>query len=408
MKNKLTKKEISWILYDWANSSFGIIIVTAVLPIYITNVGSKAGFSNADTAAFWSYANSFSSFAVALVAPILGILADFKGVKKYLFNLFTIGGILMTFSLSLIPDNKFWWIITFFMLANIGYSSANIFYDSFLTDITEEKRMDKISTLGYGFGYAGGLIPFILFYTMLQTGIIKGNIAYLIAFGIAGIWWLVWSLPIMLNVNAITKKKIPKHAISYSIKSAYKTIMHIAEYPKIAIFLLAYFFFIDGVNTIFTVASPFGLAVGLKSSQLLIVLLVVQIIAFPFSILYGIMANKVGTKKTLITGLLIYIFITIYSLLINDIMHFWILAILVGTSQGGVQALSRSYFGQIIPKERSAEFFGFFNILGKFSAIVGPFMFGVIAQMSGRVQYGAFSLIILFILGLYFLRKVDK
>lgn len=409
-KEKLNKIERSWILYDWANSSFGIIVVTAVLPIFLTSIGRKSGFSSANINAFWSYANSFSTLLVAFCAPILGALADFAGMKGKLFNFFTILGIVSTAGLAIVGDQQFWILLSIFIFANIGYSTANIFYDSYLTDVTNNQKMDKVSSTGYGWGYLGGLVPFLFFYAMISFGILKGNEAYSAAFLIAALWWLLWTIPFWLNVRQKTSILRPRHALLAAYKEISNTVKNLKNpaYRQMAVFLVAYFFYIDGVNTIFTVASTFGLAVGISSSELLMVLLAVQLVAFPFSIIYGLLSKRVGTKKMLIIGITIYLFISVYALFINSVLEFWILGILVGSSQGGVQALSRSYYGKLLPKEHSSEFFGFFNIFGKFSAIVGPFLFGIVAQISGQVQVGAFSLAILFLIGLIVLLKVKE
>ncbi|QAS70135.2 MFS transporter [Oenococcus sicerae] len=408
--SRLTKTEWSWILYDWANSSFGIIVVTAVLPIFLTSIGRKAGFSSADINAYWSYANSISTLLVAFSAPILGALADFAGMKGRLFNFFTGLGILATAALALVGDQHFWTLLIVFVFANIGYSAANIFYDSYLIDVSSDDRMDKVSSTGYGWGYMGGLVPFLAFYLMVSMHILKGNGAYYTAFIIAAVWWLIWTIPFWLNVrqqNSLVKPDRPVFAAYSEILHTLKHLMT-TDYRQMALFLLAYFFYIDGINTIFTVASTFGLAVGISSSDLLMVLLVVQLVAFPFSIIYGILSKKFGTKKLLLTGIIIYLFISFYALFIHSVTEFWILGVLVGTSQGGIQALSRSYFGKLVPKEHASEFFGFFNIFGKFSAIIGPFLFGVVSQISGQVQIGAFSMAILFSIGLIILLCVKE
>lgn len=399
MQNRgLTTQEKSWVLYDWANSSFGIIVVTAVLPIWVVKVGQNTGFSGAQTTAFWSYANAFSTFLVAIAAPILGAIADYAGFKKRLFTWFTLIGIFGTVGLALVPDNKIWWLLFIFMLANIGYSAANIFYDAFLTDVTTDIRMNRVSSAGYGFGYLGGVIPFVIFY--LLRGLMTPTTGVMFAFMLASVWWLLWTIPMWRTVNQVNFLPTPQQPFTEAIQRIITTIKNIAKYPDIAWFLLAYFFYIDGVNTIFTEATMFGAAVGIKMTTLLTVLLAVQIIAFPSSIIYGRLANYFGTRKVLVGGIAIYIGITIYALFIHHAIEFFVLAILVGTSQGGIQALSRSYFGKLVPKDQASEFFGFYNIFGKFSAILGPLLFGTVAQMTGQVQLAAGSLIVLFGVGL--------
>lgn len=306
---------------------------------------------------------------VAIAAPILGAIADYAGFKKRLFTLFTLIGIFGTVGLALVPDNKIWWLLFIFMLANIGYSAANIFYDAFLTDVTTDIRMNRVSSAGYGFGYLGGVIPFVIFY--LLRGLMTPTTGVMFAFMLASVWWLLWTIPMWRTVDQVNFLPTPQQPFTEAIQRIITTIKNIAKYPDIAWFLLAYFFYIDGVNTIFTEATMFGAAVGIKMTTLLTVLLAVQIIAFPSSIIYGRLANYFGTRK-----------------------------VLVGTSQGGIQALSRSYFGKLVPKDQASEFFGFYNIFGKFSAILGPLLFGTVAQMTGQVQLAAGSLIVLFGVGL--------
>lgn len=241
MQNRgLTTQEKSWVLYDWANSSFGIIVVTAVLPIWVAKVGQNTGFSGAQTTAFWSYANAFSTFLVAIAAPILGAIADYAGFKKRLFTWFTLIGIIGTVGLALVPDNKIWWLLFIFMLANIGYSAANIFYDAFLTDVTTDIRMNRVSSAGYGFGYLGGVIPFVIFY--LLRGLMTPTTGVMFAFMLASVWWLLWTIPMWRTVNQVNFLPTPQQPFTEAIQRIITTIKNIAKYPDIAWFLLAYFF----------------------------------------------------------------------------------------------------------------------------------------------------------------------
>jgi UMF1 family MFS transporter len=404
--SNFNKKEWSWIFYDWANSAYGIIVVTAVLPIWVTTVTGNAGISATHASAYWGYANSIATLAAAVLAPILGALADYRGLKGRLFYAFTGLGILATLGLAIVPETAWHLLLAVFVLSFVGYSSANVFYDSYITDITTNDRMDRVSSAGYGFGYLGGLIPFAIF--MVGRGFMSSFGSVVFAFVLSAVWWLVFTVPFMKNVRQEYALDIVDHPVRDSFKRLGQTIRRLPKYPKLMWFMLAYFFYIDGVNTIFTMASTFALAIGIPSGQLIVVLLYVQLIAFPFSLMFGWLANIFGNRKVLLGGMAIYILITLYAITITVPWEFWILATGVGAAQGGMQALSRSYLGQLVPKERSSEFFGFFNIFGKFSAIIGPALFGLVAQLTGKVQYAAGSLSVMFVVGMLLFLMIPK
>jgi len=403
---KFTKQEWSWIMYDWANSGYGIIVVTAVLPIWVTSVAAHQGISATHASAFWGYANSIATFIAALVAPLLGALADFRGFKSRLFYSFTLLGILGTFALALAPINSLVILLGIFIVSFLGYSSANVLYDAFITDITTDERMDNISSAGYGFGYLGGLVPFVLF--VLVKDYLSGRGSVIFAFALAAIWWVLFTIPFMRNVRQTYALETVRHPVIDSFKRLWHTVKVLPQHPQLFWFLLAYFFYMDGVNTIFTIASSFALAIGIPASKLILILLIVQVVAFPFSLLFGWLADIFGNKQVLIFGMLEYIFITSFAFFIHTEWEFWVLAILVGTAQGGMQALSRSYLGQIVPKERSSEFFGFYNIFGKFSAFMGPLLYALVVSLTGHVQTGAAVLGILFVIGLILFLFIPK
>lgn len=400
--NSYSKEERSWILYDWANSAYSLIIVTAILPIYFKYVAGNAGVSGSESTAFWSYASSLGTLLISLSAPILGTLGDYQGYKKKLFNLFALSGMIMTFALALVPDKSWLALLAIYVLSHIGYQGANIFYDGFLVDVTSDERMDDVSSMGYGLGYIGSALLFVVVMLLQVTngfGLMDTELVTKICFVLTGLWWFLFSFPFFKNVHQ--KYSIPKvkQPIKFSFLRLKQTILEISKYKKIVFFLIAYFFYIDGVDTIFTMATAFGIDMGVDSNMLIIILLVINIIAFPFTILYGKLARRFGNKPMILTAIGVYTIICIYALFMKTVLDFWILGVLVGTSQGGIQALSRSYFAQIIPKEKANEFFGFYNIFGKFSAILGPLLFGGMTHLTGNSQYGIASLIILFILG---------
>ncbi|MQS76878.1 MFS transporter [Companilactobacillus halodurans] len=408
---KINKEQWSWIMYDWANSAYGIIVTTAVLPVYFKSMATSNHISAASSTAYWGYANSFSTLLVSLLAPFLGALADYPHFKKRLLSLFCWLGIVMTVGLAFVPSTQWQLLLIVYIFSAIGYSASNLFYDSFLTDVAEDEQMNKISTYGYAYGYLGGVIAFILFLILQLTsgfGTLDGAGIARWSFMIAAIWWLVFYLPLQRNVNQKYSVKPTTSPLNGSFKRVFQTIKHIKQYKQVAWFLVAYFFYIDGVDTIFTMATAIGLDIGIKITELMIVMLFVQLIAVPFSILFGWLADKTSTRKGILLGIFVYLLICLYALNLKTSFDFWVLAFLVGTSQGGLQALSRSYFGKIIPKESGSEFYGFYNILGKFSAVMGPFIVAVVTQMTGKSTIGAASLSILFLVGLVLFAILPK
>lgn len=400
---KINKKQWSWIFYDWANSGYGIIVNTAVLPVYFKSIAQADHISAASSTAYWGYANSFGTLLVSILAPFLGALADYPNFKKRLLNGFCWLGIVATIGLAIVPASMWQWVLMIYVISSIGYSASNLFYDSFLTDVADNSQMNKISTHGYAYGYLGGVFVFVIFLALYLTngfGSMDGFAVSRWSFVIAAIWWFVFYLPLQKNVHQKYSIAPTKSPLAGSFTRVFKTIRHIRQYKMVAWFLVAYFFYIDGVDTIFTMSTAIGMDIGVKTSTLMIILLVVQIIAFPFSIIFGWIADWASTRAGILLGIFVYLVICLYALNLHTTADFWILAILVGTVQGGLQALSRSYFGKIIPKESGSEFFGFYNILGKFSAVMGPLLVGVVTQLTGKSTFGAASLSILFLVGL--------
>jgi UMF1 family MFS transporter len=410
---KLTETEKSWVFYDWANSAYTMTVVTAILPLYFKSVFQNAGGDAALSTAYWGYASSIATLFLAIIAPILGTVADYKGFKKKFFSLFFILGIVTTAMLALVPNANWIMLLVLYVLSSIGFSGANVFYDAFLVDVTTEERMDKVSTLGFALGYIGSTIPFIVSMAIVMLAQFKVlplsvPAASKIAFVITSIWWLVFTLPMLKKVNQVHGIDMEPNPIINSFKRIGRTFKNIKKHRKVFLFLVAYFFYIDGVDTIIKMASSYGADLGINSTSLLIVLLATQFVAFPFAILYGRLAEKYKGKVMLYVGIIIYTLICIYAYFLKTTLDFWILAMLVGTSQGGIQALSRSYFGKLVPKENANEFFGFYNIFGKFAAVMGPFLVGIVTQLTGKTNNGVFSIIILFIIGGILLMRVPE
>jgi MFS transporter, UMF1 family len=408
-----TKEENSWMFYDWANSAYSIIITTAVFPLFYKAAATKAGMSASDSTAYLGYTIAISTFILAMLSPILGTIADYKCFKKKFFTFFFILGVSFTALLAFIPNDKWFLLLICYTIAAIGSAGANIFYDAFLVDVTTEERMNRISTRGFGLGYIGSTIPFLISIAIIilaQKEIlpITTTLASQIAFLITAIWWGLFAIPILRNVRQNYFVEPDQNPIKNSFKRIGKTFKNIRQYRALFLFLLAYFFYIDGVGTIITMSTAYGSDLGISSTNLLIILFVTQVVAAPFSILFGRLSYRFSGKKMLYVGIFIYIIVCIYAYFLKTTLDFWILAMLVATSQGGIQSLSRSYYAKLVPKENSNEFFGFYNIFGKFASIMGPLLVGFTAQITGHSNMGVFSLIILFVIGIIFLSRVPE
>lgn len=409
-KFNYTKIEKSWVLQDWANSAYSIMITTAVFPLFFKAVATGADVSAANSTAYLGYANSIGTLVVSMLAPILGAIADYKGYRNPMFTLATGLGIIATISFAFISDENWQLLLILYAFSSIGFSAANIFYDASLVDSTTPNRMDRISSAGYGWGYIGSSIPFVIFIIFQLTGILPISQIALIKGGFVAtaLWWFVFTIPYWKNVKQKTYIEKQPHVIKNSFLRLWKTIKNVRQHRNVFLFLIAYFFYIDGVGTIFKMATSIGSDVGLSTNDLIIVMMITQLVAFPFSILYGILAGRFGNKKMIYVGIATYTFICIFALSLDSLLTFIVLAVLVGTAQGGVQSLSRSLFGQLIPKKNANEFFGFYNIFGKFAAVIGPLLVGITSQITGNSLNGVFALIILFIIGgiaLYFVEE---
>ena len=416
MFKNLSKKEISWMFYDWANSAYTMVVTSTIMSLYfLSSAGAALTGKVADPAvtanAYWGFANSAATLVLVLLSPILGTMADYKGKKKQMFQTFLFTGVIFTALLAFIPSNQWLLLLIAYVITAIGFAGSNIFYDAFLVDVSEDANMDRVSSLGFALGYIGSTIPFIIcmvFVVLATLGKAPFSVetAYKISFIITALWWIGFSIPILRDVHQVYGIEPEPHFVRNSFRRLGQTLKEIRKHRHIFTFLLAYFFYIDGVDTIIKMATAYGSTIGIGSIMLLLILLVTQFVAFPFAIIYGKLAEKFGTKRTLNMGILTYCVICIVAFFMSPerdtktlTIRFWVLAMLVGTAQGGIQALSRSYFGRIVPKNQANEFFGFYNIFGKFAAILGPILFGWISLATGKANYGVGSIIILFIVG---------
>ena len=506
---RFTKKERSWILYDWANSVYATNIMAAIFPtIFVAFAGDKGDI-------WWGYGTSFATLIIAILAPILGSIADYRGMKKKLFTAFMLLGVTATALIALTNDWRF--MLAAYVLSKIGFSGSNLFYDSFLTDVTTNERMDKVSSWGYAMGYIGGsTIPFVISIGVLLAMGYSSPFAQKFSILITSVWWLVFSIPFLKNVEQVHYIERPeKISIKGAFDNVLRTARDIAGSRGMLLFILAYFFYIDGVGTVISISTAYGTALGLGATGMILALLVTQIVAMPSSILFARMAKKITTRRAILLAIAVYMVICLVGfymgfslephqdryeqaydqnqalitegfkgyafedrqaaesaltqalkdarknlpgddeplkgLLFNENTHpqadlplleqaradmaqslialktaqapmiseysaalrfstslFWAMAILVGTMQGGIQAVSRSYFGKLVPKKRSNEYFGFFDIFGKFATVIGPLLYALVGGWTGRSSWGALGLLLLFLMGFIILLLARK
>jgi MFS transporter, UMF1 family len=415
--NKVTmsREERAWVLYDVGNSAFVLVMVTAIMPIFYKDVAA-VGMSAAESTAHWGYANSFSSLLLALAAPLLGAMADRGNRKRSFFLAFLFAGLVFTVLLAGVGPGQWLLCLALFVLARIGWAGANIFYDAFLPDVATPERRDLISTRGYAYGYIGSVIPFVaiialLLFSGMEDGLPAG--AARIGFLIVALWWLLLSLPALRHLRQRSQPSAETAGGGWS--RLYQTFREVRRHRQAFLFLLAYFFYIDGVDTIITMATAYGRDLGFGVALLIVVLLVIQIVAFPCALLFGRLAQRYSARRMIFVGIAVYAVVVGIAFLLPSIKQvplktavFWLLAVLVASSMGGIQALSRSYFCRLIPPGKSAEFFGFYNVFGKFAAITGPFLVGVIGQITGETRWGVLSILVLLFIGAGLLALVKE
>ena len=412
---KFTKEERSWVLYDWANSAYTIIVTTAIFPLYYRGFVGEENY-----VATWAFANSIGSLLLALSAPFLGALADYPGVKKRFFLAFLALGVGTTTLLGL-PIYSYWLpLLVVYVASLFGFSGANLFYDAMLVDVTDHDRMIRVSSARYAWGYIGGsTIPFVIAIVTLSSweriGFSGQGQAFRAIMFLTAAWWLVFSLPLIRNVRQ--RYALPRGAKPFAeaVGRLRETFRNIGNYRVVFLFLGAYFFYIEGVNTIIRMATPIGIAIGIPQTTLVMILLVIQIVAFPFALLYGRLAQRFSDRRMIFVAIAIYIMVVFVAFFLPSfpatsqrVAMFWVLGMLVASSQGGIQALSRSYFAKIIPREASSEFFGFYNMMGKFASIIGPFLVGAMTLITGQERFGILSVLLLFAVGILLLHRTPQ
>jgi len=420
-KTKISREERSWIMYDWANSVYATIMMAAVFPIYFTNIANGAGQSGDY---WWGLGTAVAMIIVALLAPIAGALADFIGYRKKLFLIFFVIGIGFTL-LSALSDN---WIFLLcgYAISHIGFAGSCLIYDSFLPDVTTPERMDKISGYGYAFGYIGGsTLPFLISIALITFGEsfgVDASLAVKISVALTAVWWAVFTIPFFKDVHQRHGIEKPKDygVIRAAFQSVAQTAQKILKDKRILTYILAYFFYIDGVGTVISMSTSYGATLGLDTTSMILALLVTQFVAFPCSIWFSALCKRFGSLAMIRAAVCEYLLICVVGFVMGfglesgsfgvdtAVVLFWVLAIMVGTVQGGIQAISRSYYCQMIPPENSGEFFGFFDIFGKFAAVLGPLLYSLTKGITGSSSLSILSVALLFLIALIILGVGNK
>ena len=418
-KFKLTALERSWILYDIGNSAF-ILMVSTLIPIFFNSLAGSAGVHEDLYLSYWGYAGSIATILVAIIGPICGALAD-RNFKKPIFLLCVLLGAVGCAALGFLSH----WLLflAVFVIARVGYSASLVFYDSMLPEITSDSRMDKISSMGYAYGYIGSVIPFLVCLVLVlmhdSFGMSQGT-AMIIAFLVIAAWWLLCSLPLLKGYRQTAYVTAEKSPLGDTFRQLGKTLREARKEKHIFLYLLAFFFFIDGVYTIIDMATAYGTALGLDSTGLLLALLLTQIVAFPCAIVFGRLSARYDAGLLIKVCIIAYTCITLFAIFLMSQWQFWVLATLVGMFQGGIQALSRSYLGKIIPAQRSGEFYGLMDIFGKGASFVGLSMVSLVSQLTAGMTVEVFgltlqneniavsSLIVLFVIGYVLFCKADR
>lgn len=409
------KERWAWAFYDWANSAFITTVMVAFFPIFFRNYWASE-LPSEEVTLHLGTANSLASLSVMLLAPFLGAIADRGRIKKPMMAFFVALGIGATLLLPVIGQNQWQWAMFAFVLAVVGFLGANIFYDSLLVDVAEERDFNRVSALGYGLGYLGGGLLFLLCVLMSLHpdwfGLSDASSAVRWAFGLTALWWAGFSIPLWLLVHqksgySTAPRPTMKRLLIEGWQDFIDTFRHIRQLKSVGLFLLAYWFYIDGVDTIIVMSVDYGQTLGLPETSLITALLITQFIAFPAAILFGFLGNKIGAKQGILIGLAAYALITIGASQMTSVNGFYALALCVGLVQGGVQALSRSLYASLIPAEQAAKFFGFYNMLGKFAAVLGPLLVGWFGVMTGSSRLGLLAVLILFVIGGFLLWRVQ-
>jgi UMF1 family MFS transporter len=405
----------AWAMYDWANSAFAVIILTAVFPVYYRSLATTAGYAAEDATAYWAYTTSLSLLVVALVGPVLGAIVDIIGGKKRFLGVALALGALGSLSLAFLGKDTFLLGAFVFAIANLGFAGGNIFYEALLPDIARRYDIDRVSARGYALGYlGGGLLLIINILWLLRPDwfwMPDREFALRASFASVAVWWVVFALPLFCSVpEPVSRRRTPVSlsVITKGLQQLHRTLSCIRHYKELALFLLAFWIYNDGIGTIIKIATAYGDEIGIDHNQMLIALVLTQLIGFPCTLGFGLLARLLSAKQAILFGLAAYMMISIAGFFMTNAWHFYALAVAVGIVQGGTQALSRSLFATMVPKTRTTEFFGFYSTGEKVAGIVGPTIFGLVGQLTGSSRWGIVSVIVLFIAGAALLWRVNE
>jgi len=408
-----TRQVLSWAAYDWANSAFATIILASFYPIFFREYWS-AGSASADITFRLGFANSIASLAIVILGPVLGAIADRGGIKKRFLFAFLVLGVSTTGALFWVAQGQWVAAIVLFVLANIGFMGGNVFYDSLIVLVTSKDRYDVVSALGFSLGYLGGGILLAGCAAMTvwpsRFGLDGSTEAVQLSFLLTAVWWAVFSIPLFLFVNERKADERPNllAAARGGFAQLAETFREIRQLKTVFLFLLAYWLYIDGVDTIIRMAVDYGMALGFGPNGLIVALLITQLVGFPAALVFGRLGTRLGAKTGILIGIAVYVGVTFWAFFMSEQWEFYAMAVTIGLVQGGVQALSRSFFARIIPEDKSAEFFGFYNMLGKAAAVVGPLLVGWVGVVTGNPRAGILSLLVLFLGGAAILLGVQE
>jgi len=402
----------AWVTYDWANSAFATTMMAAVMPVFYESVAG-AGLAEGAAASYWGYTQTIAMLCVALLSPVLGAIADFRGSKVRFLSVFTFVGALSCLASFFIGEGDWLLASLLVILGTIGFSGGNTFYDALLPDLVPERERDVVSARGYAFGYMGGGLLLALNIAMIEGwetfGFPDKTTATQTVFVTVGVWWIVFALPLFRSVkDRPANRSVPLFAV---IRTGFArnlaTLRRIRQYPELAKYMLAYWFFNDGINTIIVMATIYGATIGIEQTDLILALLITQFVGYPATILFGRLAVRLGSKKALYLSLVIYVLIVMLGFFMTTGFHFYALAIMVGLVQGGSQAVARSIYANLTPPSRRAEFFGFLSLSSKFSASAGPFLFGLVGTLTRSVRLGILAVLAFFVIGILLLMLVN-
>jgi len=407
------KAVISWALYDWANSAFAVTVMAGFFPLFLKQYWS-AGSDSAVSTFQLGAANSIGSLIIVVLAPILGAIGDRSGARKKYLMFFAGMAIVMTGALPFVARGDWPAAIILYILALIGFSGGNIFYDSLIVNVASKEQLDRVSALGFGLGYLGGGLVFSICVLMTiwpeHFGLADATQAVRVSFGVAAGWWALFSLPLFFFFKEPIREQRSRgwSALKAGLQQLVSTFHRIRSLRVVFLFLIGYWFYIDGVGTIVRMAVDYGMGLGLDHKSLIMALLVTQFVGFPAAIAFGFLGERIGAKRGILIGIAIYAGVTSWSYFMTEVWEFYVLALVIGLVQGGVQSLSRSMYARIIPADKAGEFFGFYNMLGKFATVLGPILMGIVGLATGSPRMSILVILILFLIGAIFLYFVDE